>query len=91
MGLYFISPHDDAMEMSASSMQTDDPYHGGLGYRPSFNSEMYANALAIFEIATLNDDNVTAEEFRRRASELRSSILTHLWDNDRQFFYHMFR
>lgn len=91
LGLYFISPHDDAMEMSASSMQTDDHYHGGLGYRPSFNAEMYANAVAIFEIATLNGDYVTAEEFRQRASALRTSILTHLWDNDRKFFYHMHR
>lgn len=79
------------MEMSASSVQTDDPYHGGLGYRPSFNSEMYANAMAIFAIATLNDDSETAEEFHRRASALRTSILTHLWDDDRKFFYHMFR
>lgn len=79
------------MEMSASSVQTDDPYHGGLGYRPSFNSEMYANAMAIFAIATLNDDFGTAEEFRQRASALRTSILTHLWDDDRKFFYHMFR
>lgn len=33
LDLYFLSPHDDAMEHSASSEQTDDPYHGGLGYR----------------------------------------------------------
>ncbi len=79
------------MEMSASSVQTDDPYHGGLGYRPSFNSEMYANAVAIFEIATLNGDEIMADEFRQRASALRESILAHLWDDDRKFFYHMFR
>lgn len=91
LGLYFISPHDDAMEMSASSVQTDDPYHGGLGYRPSFNSEMYANAMAIFSIATLNNDSGVADVFQQRASALRTSILTHLWDNDRKFFFHMFR
>lgn len=79
------------MEMSASSVQTDDPYHGGLGYRPSFNSEMYANALAIVEIATLNGDYATADEFRRRAEALRESILTYLWDDERKFFFHMFR
>lgn len=91
MGLYFISPHDDAMEMSASSVQTDDPYHGGLGYRPSFNSEMYGNAVALSQIATLNGDYETAEEFRQRAEALRKSILNHLWDDNRKFFYHMFR
>lgn len=73
------------MEMSASSVQTDDPYHGGLGYRPSFNSEMYGNALAIVEIATLNGDYLTAEEFRQKAVALRDSILNYLWDDGRKF------
>ncbi|ODN03661.1 Beta-L-arabinobiosidase [Orchesella cincta] len=91
LDMYFLSPHDDAMEHSASSEQTDDPYHGGLGYRPSFNSEMYANAVAISKIARLNNDTRTAEEFEGRAAAIRRGILEHLWDDDRTFFYHMFR
>lgn len=91
LGMYFLSPHDDAMEHSASSEQTDDPYHGGVGYRPSVNSELYANALAIAEIAKLNQDNATAEEFLQRASDLRRSVLRYLWDDERKFFYHMYR
>jgi hypothetical protein len=42
-GLYKLSPHDDAMEQSACSIQTDDPHHGGVGLRPSSNTEMNAN------------------------------------------------
>ena len=44
LNLFFITPHNDAQEMSAASVQTDDPYHGGLGYRPSFNSEKIGRA-----------------------------------------------
>ncbi|CAL8144772.1 unnamed protein product [Orchesella dallaii] len=91
LDMYFLSPHDDAMEHSASSEQTDDPYHGGLGYRPSFNSEMYANAIVISKIARLNNDNSTAEEFEVRAAAIRKGILDYLWDDERTFFYHMFR
>lgn len=91
LNLYFLSPHDDAMEHSASSEQTDDPYHGGLGYRPSFNAELYANAIAISKIARINNDTKTAEEFELRAAAIRQGILDHLWDNERTFFYHMFR
>lgn len=91
LNLYFLSPHDDAMEHSASSEQTDDPYHGGLGYRPSFNAELYANAIAISKIARMNNDSSTAEEFEGRAAAIRRGILEHLWDDERTFFYHMFR
>ncbi|ODM95227.1 Beta-L-arabinobiosidase [Orchesella cincta] len=91
LDMYFLSPHDDAMEHSASSEQTDDPYHGGLGYRPSFNSEMYANAIAISKIARLNNDTRTAEEFEERAAKIRKGVLDYLWDDERTFFYHMFR
>ncbi|ODM94720.1 hypothetical protein Ocin01_11960 [Orchesella cincta] len=79
------------MEHSASSEQTDDPYHGGLGYRPSFNSEMYANAITISKIARINNDTRTAEEFEGRAAAIRQGILDHLWDDERTFFYHVFR
>jgi hypothetical protein len=90
-GLYKLSPHDDAMEQSASSIQTDDPYHGGLGLRPSFNAEMYANAVAISRIAQLNGDEKTAQEFATRAEAIRKAILDVLWDKERFFFYHVFR
>ncbi|CAL8085948.1 unnamed protein product [Orchesella dallaii] len=91
LDLYFLSPHDDAMEHSASSEQTDDGYHGGLGYRPSFNSEMYANAIAISKIARMNNDTRTADEFEGRAAAIRKGILEYLWDHERTFFYHVFR
>jgi len=91
LNMYFITPHLDAMELSASSLPTDDPFGGGVGYRPSFNSEMYANAIAISKIARMNNDTRTAEDFEQRAALIRQGILDHLWDDQRTFFYHMFR
>lgn len=62
---------------------------GGLGYRPSFNSEMYANAVAITKIAILNGDTATATLFQDKAEAIRRGINEHLWDKDRKFYYHM--
>ena len=91
VGLYYISPLLDAMEYSCSSLPTDDGFGGGVGYRPSFNSEMYANAKAIANLARLNGDELTAKEFEEKAAQLRQNILTKLWDPQRKFFYHMMR
>ena len=88
LNLFFITPEWDAQEYSAASVQTSDPYHGGLGYRPSFNSEMYGNAIAISKIALLNGDVETAKDFEGRAAILRQAILDTLWDDTRNFFYH---
>jgi hypothetical protein len=87
LGLYFIAPVRDAQEYSAASVQTEDKFAGGIGYRPSHNSEMYANAIAISKIAHLANDSKTEKEFETRAK----AIITHLWDKDRNHFYHMQR
>lgn len=91
LGLYYISPDRDAQERSAATVQTKDKVFGGVGYRPSFNSEMYANALAICKIAQLNNDSKTENEFKNKAAALREAIITHLWDKERDFFYHVQR
>ena len=91
LGLYFIAPLWDAQEFSAASVQTKDKFAGGVGYRPSHNSEMYANAEAIARIARLKGDSKVENDFKMRAKLLRESIIKYLWDTKRQFFYHMQR
>jgi neutral trehalase len=81
----------DAQEFSAASVQTKDKFAGGIGYRPSHNSEMYANAIAITKIAHLANDAKTETDFKTRAEALREAITTHLWDKERNHFYHMQR
>lgn len=89
IGLYHISPAYDAQEFSAASVQTKDKFGGGDGYRPSHNSEMFANALAIAKIARLAGNRKVEEQFNKTAAALREAIIRNLWDTKRQFFYHM--
>jgi len=91
LGLYFIAPLYDAQEYSAPSLQTKDKFGGGIGYRPSHNSEMYANAIAISKIANLSNEVAVEKDFKTKAEALREAIITHLWDKERHHFYHVQR
>ena len=91
LGLYWQTPVWDAMEYTASSYETEpaDPYHGGEGFRPSFNAYMYGDALAISRLAAAAGDSALATEYNRRAADLKSNVRTHLWDANRRFYYHV--
>lgn len=91
LGLYWSVPVWDAMELSASSYRSTDPYHGGAGFRPTLNSYQYGDAVAIAHIAELAGDSSTAAEYTRRAAALKTAMATHLWDADRDFFFHVAR
>ena len=91
VGLYWSVPVWDAMELSASSYQSSDPYHGGAGYRPTLNSYQYGDAMAISAIATLTGDRRTAREYADRAASLKASMHRRLWDPSRQFSFHVAR
>ena len=54
--------------------------------RPTINSYMYANAVAISEIATMAGKSAVAENFRAKAVELKRLVQDKLWDADARFF-----
>lgn len=89
LGLYWSVPVWDAMEFSASSYQSSDPYHGGAGYRPTLNSYQYGDAVAISHIARLAGNGATADEYAAKAAALKVSMQKWLWDPNRHFYYHM--
>ncbi|GAA5024384.1 hypothetical protein GCM10025734_82840 [Kitasatospora paranensis] len=91
LGLYWSVPVWDAMELSASSYASDDPYHGGAGYRPTLNSYQYGDATAISAIADLVGDHALASEYAARAAGLKSAMQKWLWDSGRKFYYTMAR
>lgn len=74
-GLYWSDDDRDAMEFSIS----------GPGYRPTLNSYMYGNAMAIFYFCKLIGDNDKAERYKKEAETIKNRIQTLLWQND--FFY----
>ena len=91
LGLYWSVPVWDAMEFSASSYASGDPYHGGAGFRPTLNSYQYGDAAAISAIADLAGDHALAAEYAGRAAKLKAALQKWLWDPSRGFYYTMAR
>ncbi len=74
VGLYKINGGSEGMETSVS-----DPDNSKKTFRPTFNSYMYANALAIAEMAKLKGDTATYDEYRAKAAAIKESM-EKLWD-----------
>ncbi|GAA3987852.1 hypothetical protein GCM10022247_02680 [Allokutzneria multivorans] len=91
VGLYWQTPVWDAMEYTASSYQSPDPYHGGDGFRPTLNSYQIADARAIAELARRTGDRATERTYRERAESLTKAQEKWLWDKDKKFYKHVMR
>ncbi len=91
VGLFWQTGHDDGMEFNIASRQTQDILRGAPSYRPSFNAYMWADAIAIAEVAKRSGDVDIAKEFAEFAATLRETMLKKLWDPKRQFFFPMFK
>jgi hypothetical protein len=79
-GLFWQFDVWDGMEESISGSRKHK------NARPTINSYMYANALAIAEIATLAGKPDVAETFAVKAAELKSLTQETLWDPQAKFF-----
>ena len=90
-GLYWQTPVWDAMEYTASSYQSDDPYHGGDGYRPTLNAYQYGDARALAQLARMSGDTAKAARYEREAAALRQAAEKHLWDPGTSFYKHVMR
>ncbi|ADO74408.1 MGH1-like glycoside hydrolase domain-containing protein [Stigmatella aurantiaca] len=91
VGLYWQVPVWDASEFTIGSYQTNDPYHGGKGYRPSLNAYQYGDATAIARIARLTGNTALETQFLNRAAAIKATTQQKLWDPSRKFFFHMMR
>jgi hypothetical protein len=88
-GLYSIEPILDATEYTISSIDTSggkDGFLHGDAFRPTINSFMFANAVAISKLATLAGDTNTAELFAADAAAIKGSVETNLWNDGMQHF-----
>jgi hypothetical protein len=88
-GMFWQNGHDDGMEFNINSRQTKDILRGANGYRPGFNAYMYADALAIANVATLAGEKETAERYQTKAHSLKKNVQEQLWDPKREFFFPM--
>lgn len=75
-GLFWSIDTRDAMEHSI----------GGDGYRPTLNSYMYADALAIAALASQAADSSAAREFTQKAKAQYERIEGQLWNPRDQFY-----
>lgn len=75
-GLFWSHDDRDGGEYSIS----------GNGLRPTLNSYMYADALAISRIARLFNRPELEKKFRARAENLKSLVQTRLWDQGLAFY-----
>ena len=80
----------DGMEVNINSRLTTDPGSGAEGYRPTLNSYLFADAMAISKTAGVFGDFHKMGEYARRAGLLKVQVQQKLWDPSRSFFFHMF-
>ena len=79
-GLYWQADVQDAMEETISGGRKKKYL------RPSINSYMYGNAIAIGHIAQLNGDADKAKTYFDKASALQEKVHEKLWNERHQFF-----
>ena len=87
--LYYIPAMPDATEYTIASIDASggkDGFEGGDAFRPTINSYMYGNAMAIARIAALKGDQQTSAAFAAKANEIRSLVEQHLWNDSLQHF-----
>ena len=75
-GMYWQTDDRDGMEMTI----------GGSGYRPTINSYMYGDAVAIEKIATLTGNVELARTYSAKASQLRDVVNTKMWNPQARFY-----
>jgi len=78
-GLFHYTPWMDGMEFSISGNQEER-------FRPTFNSYMYGDALAISKVAAMAGNDSIAKKFQSKASRLKAAIQERLWNPDLEFF-----
>ncbi len=59
---------------------------GGDGVRPTINSYMYGDAVAITKIATMANNTTLASKYSSKANTLRANVMNKLWNPQEQFF-----
>lgn len=88
-GLYYIEPLWDATEFTIASIDASggkEGFAGGNAFRPSINSYMFANFRAIAKLARLNNDELTAHQYERRAELIKDRVEGNLWNSTFQHF-----
>lgn len=79
-GLYWQGDVQDGMEETISGGRRKQYA------RPTINSYMYGNAIALAEIAKLKGDEAAVKKYEEKAAEIKNLVQTQLWNTDSVFF-----
>ena len=92
--LYYIPAMPDATEYTIASIDASNGKGGfdsGEAFRPTINSYMYGNAMAISHIAAMKGDEAASKEYLQRANELKANVEHDLWNDSLQHFTDRFK
>lgn len=92
--LYYIPAMPDATEYTIASIDASggtDGFAGGEAFRPTINSYMYGNALAIVELAAMKGDTETSKKYLQYAARLKGGLEQHIWNKSLQYFTDRFQ
>jgi hypothetical protein len=92
--LYYIPAMPDATEYTIASIDASGGtagFDGGDAFRPTINSYMYANALAISKVAAMKGDIATSNAYLQKATALKNNIIQNLWNDSLQHFTDRFK
>ncbi len=87
--LYYIEPLLDATEYTISSIDASggkDGFRGGDAFRPTINSYMYGNALAISRISKMKGDTTLSRIYLKRAEQIKTNVEKDLWNDSLHHF-----
>ena len=92
--LYYIPAMPDATEYTIASIDASggkDGFEDGEAFRPTINSYMYGNAMAISRVASMKGDTVAAMTFLQKAAGLKQNVQDALWNDSLQHFTDRFK
>jgi hypothetical protein len=92
--LYWIPAMPDATEYTIASVDASggkDGFDDGEAFRPTLNSYMYGNAMAISKIAAMAGDNAASEKYLQRALDLKANVEQNLWNDPLKHFTDRFK
>ena len=92
--MYYIPAMPDATEYTIASIDATggkEGFEGGEAFRPTINSYMYANAIAISKIAAIQGDTETVRLYKTRAEGLKNNVEKYLWNDSLEHFTDRFK
>lgn len=81
-GLFWQKDWRDGMEISVSGTLCED----GTGYRTTINSYMYADAMALAQMAEMLGEQSEVEIYKAKAEMIRAAVNDKLWDEQARFY-----